>query len=348
MAQASLRNEGKVHLGFVYAKDDSGKTPALMLEASLKFAPLIERWLGRRLPWGEIRSNPFVYAVLADSMLGSDSLLESYQRLQERYLALIAGPALHYFGQRPERLWRLPDARQGAFARSLHQVRELIPTVEIALDLVQFRSWMERALAQQKAIDLRVGHAVEGVARTHRGFEVAGRKTDGSGWLATGDIVVNSLWANRLWLDQSFLGTIPRRKWVYRLKYRLLGRHPEALDPLPSMTFVVGPFGDIYPDTGGGRKRSGDHALTKTLKTMLAQTPLIKNLDNPQYMEIVLNGKASLAERFAEIDIAQVRKALAEAQNVTQKFPKRMAEVFKIPHLPKRLLETPSKKASTP
>lgn len=97
-----------------------------------------------------------------------------------------------------------------------------------------------------------------------------------------------------------------------------------------------------------GRKRSGDHALTKTLKTMLAQTPLIKNLDNPQYMEIVLNGKASLAERFAEIDIAQVRKAFAEAQNVTQKFPKRMAEVFKIPHLPKRLLETPSKKASTP
>ena len=97
-----------------------------------------------------------------------------------------------------------------------------------------------------------------------------------------------------------------------------------------------------------GRKRSGDHALTKTLKTMLAQTPLIKNLDNPQYMEIVLNGKASLAERFAEIDIAQVRKAFAEAQNVTQKFPKRMAEVFKIPHLPKRLLETPSKMASTP
>jgi hypothetical protein len=96
-----------------------------------------------------------------------------------------------------------------------------------------------------------------------------------------------------------------------------------------------------------GRKRTGDHALTKTLKTMLAQTPLIKNLDNPQYMEIVLNGKASLAERFAEIDIVQVREAFAEAQNVTQKYPKRMAEVFKIPHLPKRLLETTSKKAST-
>ena len=85
------------------------------------------------------------------------------------------------------------------------------------------------------------------------------------------------------------------------------------------------------------RKRSGNHSLTKTLTTMFAQTPLVKNLDNPQYMEIILNGKATLAERFAEIDIVQVRKLFAEEQQVTQKFPKRMAEVFKITHFPKRL-----------
>lgn len=96
-----------------------------------------------------------------------------------------------------------------------------------------------------------------------------------------------------------------------------------------------------------GRKRSGNHALSKTLKTMLAQTPLVKNLENPQYMEIILNGKANLAERFAEIDIVQVRKAFAEAQKVTQKYPKRMAEVFKIPNLPQRLLEIPPKKSAT-
>ncbi|MCR4330715.1 MAG: transposase [Patescibacteria group bacterium] len=93
-----------------------------------------------------------------------------------------------------------------------------------------------------------------------------------------------------------------------------------------------------------GRKRSGNHALSKTLKTMLAQTPLVKNLENPPYMEILLNGKADLAERFAEIDIVEVRKAFEDAQRVTQKYPKRMAEVFKIPNLPQRLLEMPQKK----
>jgi hypothetical protein len=94
------------------------------------------------------------------------------------------------------------------------------------------------------------------------------------------------------------------------------------------------------------RKRSGNHALTKTLKTMFAQTPLVKNLDNPQYMEIILNDKATLAERFAEIDIVQVRKLFAEEQKVTQKYPARMAEVFKITHLPRRLGMTMPKKAA--
>ena len=51
----------------------------------------------------------------------------------------------------------------------------------------------------------------------------------------------------------------------------------------------------------------------------------------------VLNGKASLAERFAEIDIIQVRQAHTEAQKSAQRYPKRMAEVFKIPHLPRKM-----------
>ncbi len=94
------------------------------------------------------------------------------------------------------------------------------------------------------------------------------------------------------------------------------------------------------------RRRSGNHSLTKTLTTMLAQTPLVKNLENPRYMEIILNGKATLAERFAEIDIDQVRKVFAEEKKVSKKYPKRMGKVFKITHLPRRLSMTQPKTAS--
>ncbi|MGB7934887.1 MAG: transposase [Gammaproteobacteria bacterium] len=93
------------------------------------------------------------------------------------------------------------------------------------------------------------------------------------------------------------------------------------------------------------RKRSGYHALSKPLKAMMAQTPLMKNLDNPLYMEIILNGKATLEERFAAIDIVEIRKVFAQAQESTQRYPKRMAEVFKIRHLSKTLVDVSGKKA---
>jgi hypothetical protein len=86
-----------------------------------------------------------------------------------------------------------------------------------------------------------------------------------------------------------------------------------------------------------GRKRTGNQSLTRTLKTMVAATPLVKNLDHPEYLEILLNGKASLAERFSEIDIVQVRNAFAETLEETQRYPRRMAKVFRIPHLPEQL-----------
>ena len=60
----------------------------------------------------------------------------------------------------------------------------------------------------------------------------------------------------------------------------------------------------------GIRKRTGCKSISKVLKTMLAETPYVKNLENAEYLKVILNGKATLAERFAEIDSKDVRKAL--------------------------------------
>ncbi len=87
------------------------------------------------------------------------------------------------------------------------------------------------------------------------------------------------------------------------------------------------------------RKKSGQHSLTKTLKGMLADTPLVRNLSNPDYLRILLQGKETLAERFAEIDIQQVRKEEKENARRWRKYPKRMSKLFKIPHLPQKMLK---------
>ena len=52
----------------------------------------------------------------------------------------------------------------------------------------------------------------------------------------------------------------------------------------------------------GHRRKSGNNSMRRVLQTMLADTPLIKNLDNPKYMGILLNGKNRLDELFVELE----------------------------------------------
>ncbi len=92
-----------------------------------------------------------------------------------------------------------------------------------------------------------------------------------------------------------------------------------------------------------GRKKSGQHSLTKTLKGMLADTPLVRNLSNPDYLEILLKGKKDLPERFADIDIQQVRIEEKENEQRFRSYPKRMSKLFKVPHLPQKLMKIPVK-----
>ena len=53
--EASVRNEGKLHLGYVYAHDHSLQTARLMLLGAAAFAPLLRRWslsgIGLHLAW---------------------------------------------------------------------------------------------------------------------------------------------------------------------------------------------------------------------------------------------------------------------------------------------------------
>lgn len=68
-----------------------------------------------------------------------------------------------------------------------------------------------------------------------------------------------------------------------------------------------------------GRKKTGMSSLNKMLKAVLADTPLVQNLKNDKYMEIILNGCSNLAERFAHIDAQQVQQEMANAAKSNDK-----------------------------
>ena len=55
--------------------------------------------------------------------------------------------------------------------------------------------------------------------------------------------------------------------------------------------------------------------MNKVLKACLAETPLVQNLKNDDYMDIILNGCSNLAERFSQIDSDVVRKEMENINN---------------------------------
>ena len=64
--------------------------------------------------------------------------------------------------------------------------------------------------------------------------------------------------------------------------------------------------------------------MCKKLQTMFADTPLVKNLGNPDYMKIMLAGKKSLEEKFAEVNHKEVMRKMKKAGNVESKIPRKV------------------------
>ena len=84
----------------------------------------------------------------------------------------------------------------------------------------------------------------------------------------------------------------------------------------------------------GYRRKTGHNGMSKTFQAMLADTPLVKNLQNESYMKILLDGKPNLDARFAEIDITSVRKQLSDSQKSLEKIPATIKKIISRPRFP--------------
>ncbi|HET6245285.1 MAG TPA: hypothetical protein VFF35_12285 [Bacteroidia bacterium] len=62
-------------------------------------------------------------------------------------------------------------------------------------------------------------------------------------------------------------------------------------------------------------KRTGMGTLGRTVRAMIAETPMMKNLECPEFMNIILNGQPTLAARFAQLDKKHFKERMNESQN---------------------------------
>ncbi len=247
--RASLRNEGKIHLGFIYANDASMRTSFLQLEGALRFRRILARWVEREDAWLE-PSTPFHYLVARDSVVTPERLARHYGAIEEHCRERLAGDAeLDYLGERPDRIVRPLERGEleahfdpAAFSAGFATAERAVHTERLAIAL-------RAAVAASPRIAFAGSRVARTLAREGDGFRVEG---DGAGgdWSMRADQVVNATWEGRLALDRQ-LGMPPPATLLHRLKYRVIARLPAELRGAPSVSMVLGRYGDVVVRADG-------------------------------------------------------------------------------------------------
>lgn len=247
MSRTAVANEGKVHLGYMYAADPSMRTARTMIEGALSFGPFLSRALER--PQSSfVTSQPTIYVVHRDSQSGPDACLHYLSRTHALIVERARGAPDCYFGQDLRRpLMPLsPDAIAEEF--DPETVLAAVATPEVAIDPLEVMAAIRARIGADPLIEVRLGHEVDGVSRDGSRLKVVGRSA-GSAFSESFDQVANALWEGRLAVDAR-MGFSPGRPWLHRLKYGIsLRSPPEAASP-KSCTIISGPFGEVvnYPD----------------------------------------------------------------------------------------------------
>jgi hypothetical protein len=241
VSQASFVNEGKIHLGFLYAVDASLRTSAQMIEGALVFEDHLRRWIP--FTAAEVASTPFHYGVHRGTLLDTDRLVAHYERCaalyRERahatgrdYLGLGVGSSFAQLKEEEYAEWLDPSHFEAVFR-----------TTEYAVDPRAIARQLRAALTAEPRIALHLDHRVDAVLPTRRGFRVLAMHGGQTRADACTD-VVNASWSGRLPIDRA-LGIVPPHGWLHRYKFGSRVSIPLASDDVPSLTCVQGPFGDI-------------------------------------------------------------------------------------------------------
>lgn len=316
LLEASLHCEGKLHLGFVYAADPSFRTARRMQQGAAAFLPVLARWLPRDALEGCL-SDPFLYAVHRDSQVPPEAITAHFARVREAW----DGPPA-WAAYRP-----LPRAKREALFDGARIVAAF-ETGEPAIDTHAVAAMLREALAREPRITLRRGFAVEAVeAADHGGHAVRGQEAGAARREGPFRHVFNCLWANRPAVDAAS-GLPPARSFLTRFKLGLRGRVAAGAALPPSVTFVLGPYGDIvaWPDgqvflswypagmvgmtrdarqTDWTRLRAGldlPAIARRTIEGLATLCPAVRGVVDPDDPALVIDGGAIFALGQTDID----------------------------------------------
>jgi hypothetical protein len=239
LAAASRWNEGKIHLGYLYASDTSMNTARKVLPGGLAFKRLTEELIGTSLD-PAITPTDDTYLCHRNSVVGPDAMEAYYKSVSEMVR------------EQPDASGYLVDA-SSCQSRKLtkDELANFTDSPEIlagfsiperAVSTTWIADRFTEALHSQPGIDQFMDTRINQVYPEENGQDKWYVKS-GSDSHGPFDYVINALWEGRLSIDQTVGMEMPA-KWSNRFRLSIFLRTTKQFD-LPSVCINTGPFGNI-------------------------------------------------------------------------------------------------------
>jgi len=238
---ASRWNEGKIHLGYLYAGDPSLATARKLLPGGLAFRGIVEDLVGCRLD-PAITPRDDLYLVHRDSVVETDAMGRYFEALSDvvracgaagSYLVDVSGSGVSKLSK--------PELEAVADTRTI-RAGFRVPERSVSTHWIADR-YLE-ALRGEPAIEWRMSTRVSGVVADDGGWRIATVARPGDAPVdGVFDTVVNALWEGRLEVDAS-AGLAPEPGWSHRYRQSLFVRTRDEV-AAPSAVIATGPFGDV-------------------------------------------------------------------------------------------------------
>ncbi len=250
LTEASFHNEGKIHLGFVYAADPTFRTAHRMIGGAARFLPVLARWMpSARLD--ALKTEPFDYVVHRDTMISVDNIEAHFARVATTIRQVESGRGAIAARDASRPIWRRLTPRELDERYDSATALAAYETCERGMDVWGVAGSLREAVDQQPHIEFAGATRVHSVRTRADGRHDVVLDSNHAHTLGPFDGIVNALWANRRAIDERTGVTRPGR-WFTRRK---LGVHvfPAATGiRVPTVTIMLGPFGDIVT-YGSGR-----------------------------------------------------------------------------------------------
>jgi len=242
MQRASLANEGKIHLGYVYSADASFRTAKTLIDDALLFRPLLEKWMAAA-EFDAYLTDPFHYIVPENTSISHDRILDHFQRVEAYRCDQENRSSLTYLG-----LTQKDDTCAATERSAEHGVR--IGSHERAVWPIGIARTISARVNSHPFIEVRAQTTVCSIEPAIEKWRIvlAGQHQRQEGPF---DTVVNASWADRRNIDRKS-GFASHETWFTRFKFGvLLGNAAERFGGHPPLngTGTSGPYGDsvYYP-----------------------------------------------------------------------------------------------------